>query len=114
MSILSREQFAEFGKRRYVEVELPQGKVRLQSLTEMERGDFNAEMLDDEGKVDKESTKAGTAKLLVRMIVDEQGILVFHANEWPVIAAWDSLITEQLGDAARKHIGFDRDNEKKS
>ena len=73
-----------------------------------------AEMLDDEGKVDKESTKAGTAKLLVRMIVDEQGVALFHANEWPVIAAWDSLITEQLGDAARKHIGFDRDNEKKS
>jgi hypothetical protein len=114
MSFLTREKLLLSTQRRYTEVDLPDGKVRLQSLTDLERGEYNSEMLHDDGSVDKEAVKSGTAKLLVRMMVDEEGVLLFHKEEWPVIANMDSLVTEKLGDAAREHVGFNRDYEKKS
>ena len=113
--MLTREQILEKSKRRYREVELSTGgTIRLQSLTEIERGEYNSEMLTDDGSVDKEQLKLGTAKLLVRMIVDESGKTMFYETEWPLIAELDSLVTEEVGDAARDHIGFNRSAEKKS
>jgi len=112
--ILSREQLLERTKRRIIDVALSNGDVvKLQSLTEIERAEYNAEMLLDDGSVDKEQFKFGTAKLLCRMVVDETGKRMFHDNEWEIIAELDSLVTEELGDAARKHIGFDKTAEKK-
>jgi hypothetical protein len=113
--ILTREQLLEKSKRRLIDVTLSDGAVvKLQSLTEIERAEYNAEMLDADGAVDKEQFKYGTVKLLARMIVDENGKRMFHDSEWPIIAELDSLVTEELGDAARNHIGFNRADAKKS
>jgi hypothetical protein len=113
--ILTREQLLEKSKRRFLDVTLSDGSVaKLQSITEIERAEYNSEMLTADGSVDKEQFKYGTAKLLARMLVDESGKRMFHDSEWELIAELDSLFTEEIGDAARKHIGFDRADSKKS
>lgn len=100
--------------RRYKDVPLSDGGiVRLQSLTDLERMEWNQELFDTDGKPIVERWKYQTAKLLVRVIVDGEGKRVFADHEWESILDMDSLDTDVLGDEARKHIGaVDRDAKK--
>ena len=100
--------------RRYKDVLLSDGGiVRLQSLTDLERMEWNQELFDSDGKPVVERWKYQTAKLLVRVIVDGEGKRVFADHEWESILDMDSLDTDLLGDESRKHIGaVDRDAKK--
>lgn len=113
MSFLDRSALLGKRERRYREVELPSGgKVRLQSLTELERSEYNSELLDKKGEVDRKKLTFGTALLLVRMLVDENGKRLFMDNEYEELSGIDSLDMEILGDEARKHVGFDYETRK--
>jgi len=112
-SLLNRELLLGKTARRYVEAELPSGgKVKLQSLTELERSEYNAGLLDKKGELDKQKLTYGTAMLLVRMLVDDEGKRLFLDHEYEVLANIDSLDMEVLGDVARRHVGFDSEARK--
>ena len=96
--------------RRIKEVTLPSGEVaRLQSLTELERAEHNAGLLKEDGSVDRAKLKNATSQLLVRMLVDENGEQMLHEHEVDTLLGIDSLVMEILGDAAREHIGWNKD-----
>lgn len=110
---LTKESLFKKTERRYVDVPLPGGEVaRLQSLTELERAEHNASLLKDDGSVDKSKLKNATSQLLVMMLVDENGEQILHDHEVDTLLGVDSLVMEILGDAAREHIGWDKDKGK--
>lgn len=102
--------------RRYKDVDLPNGKkLRIQSLTDLERMEWNQELFDSDGKPIVDRWKYQTAKLLVRVVVDGDGNRIFSDHEWEAVVDLDSLYTDIIGDEARKHIGaVDRDAKKPS
>lgn len=107
-SVLSREGLLQKTKRRYVEVELPSGgTARLQSLSELERSEYNSSLLDKKGDIDKTKLTFGTMLLLCRMLVDSDDKRLFLDHEYELLASIDSLDMEVLGEEARKHVGFD-------
>jgi hypothetical protein len=111
--ILNREGLLQKTNRRYIEVELPSGgKARLQSLTELERAEYNSSLLDKKGELDKAKLTYGTMMLLCRMLVDGDNKRIFLDHEHEILAGIDSLDMEVLGDEARKHIGFDSEYRK--
>lgn len=111
--VLSREGLLQKTKRRYTEVNLPSGGVaRLQSLTELERSEYNSSLLDKKGDLDREKLTYGTMMLLCRMLVDNDNKRMFLDHEHEILASIDSLDMEVLGDEARKHIGFDSEYRK--
>lgn len=111
--VLSRDGLLQKTKRRYVDVQLPSGGVaRLQSLTELERSEYNSSLLDKKGELDREKLTFGTMMLLCRMLVDQDNKRMFLDHEHEILASIDSLDMEVLGDEARKHIGFDSDYRK--
>lgn len=111
--VLSRDGLLQKTKRRYVDVQLPSGGVaRLQSLTELERSEYNSSLLDKKGELDREKLTFGTMMLLCRMLVDQDNKRMFLDHEHEILASIDSLDMEVLGDEARRHIGFDSDYRK--
>lgn len=111
--VLSRDGLLQKSKRRYVDVLLPSGgTARLQSLTELERSEYNSSLLDKRGELDREKLTYGTMMLLCRMLVDQDNKRMFLDHEHEILAAIDSLDMEVLGDEARKHIGFDSEYRK--
>jgi hypothetical protein len=107
-SVLNREGLLQKTKRRYIEVELPSGgKARLQSLSELERAEYNSSLLDKKGDIDKSKLTFGTMLLLCRMLVDGEDKRLFLDHEYELLASIDSLDMEVLGEEARKHVGFD-------
>lgn len=112
-SVLSREGLLQKTGRRYIEVELPSGgTARLQSLTELERSEYNASLLDKKGDIDKSKLTYGTMLLLCRMLVDSDNKRMFLDHEYEILSSIDSLDMEVLGDEARKHVGFDAEHRK--
>lgn len=112
MSVLSREDLLLRRARRYKEVKLSSGEIaRLQSLTELERSEYNMGLLDKKGDVNKKALTKATQMLLVKMLVDGEGNRLFLDHESDLLADIDSLDMEILGDAAREHIGFNRRDE---
>lgn len=111
--VLSREGLLQKSKRRYLDVLLPSGGIaRLQSLTELERSEYNSSLLDKRGELDREKLTYGTMMLLCRMLVDQDNKRMFLDHEHEILASIDSLDMEVLGDEARKHIGFDSEYRK--
>jgi hypothetical protein len=109
---ISRDQLLAKRARRYREVTLSSGDVaRLQSLTELERSEYNMSLLDKKGDVNKKALTKATRMLLVKMLVDADGNRMFFDHEDDLLADIDSLDMEILGDAAREHIGFTRKEE---
>lgn len=113
---LSRADIQNRVQRRYIEVPLHDGKVaRLQSLTDLERMEWNQELFDETGKMVVNKWKYQTAKLLVRMLVDENGHRLFMDEDWELLLELDAKDGAVLGDEAREHIGaVDRDVKKSS
>lgn len=113
MSVLGREALLAKKQRRYITVDLPSGgTAKLQSLTELERAEYNTSLLDKKGELDRDRLTFGTAMLLCRMLVDDDGKRLFLDSEYEELATIDSLDMEVLGDEARRHIGFDSEARK--
>lgn len=106
--ILNREALLQKTRRRYIDVDLPSGGcARLQSLSELERAEYNASLLDKKGEIDRNKLTYGTMMLLCKMLVDGDGKRLFLDHEYETLASIDSLDMEVLGEEGRKHIGFD-------
>ena len=82
--------------RRYTEVPLPGGKVRLQSLTELER-----QQADLNGPPEQM-----TARYIVKCVVDKQGRRMFADEQIDEVLQLDAQITIQLDQAILQHVGM--------
>lgn len=99
-------------KRRYVPLQLPSewqldGYVR--SLTEKERSDYEASLLDNRQRVSRSKLKEAKARLIVLSVVDSEHNPVFSPEHLPGLMRADSKLIDTVYAQVTKHIGFDAD-----
>jgi hypothetical protein len=100
--------------RRYLLVPIPElgGRaVRLRNLTEAERSDYEAEVLDQRGKISRPKLAQAKRRLVVLTAVDDDGKQLFSGGSIDALSAVDGAIVGRLYDAAQRHCGFLQDAE---
>ena len=94
-------------KRRFATVEIQDlGKVRVRSLTELERGRIEAGMLDKKGHLSGSRMIDFKSRMIVECVVDHDGNQVFATKDVERIKQQDSKTTNALFDAIQAHVGM--------
>jgi len=93
-------------KRRYREVTLPVcGEiVRIQSLSEREKSEFEAEFYDANGKKIRGRTLDSRARLIMLAVVDDAGERLLMPGDEQSVMQMDSADTGALWEAIWDHI----------
>lgn len=107
---INREQLLSKPVRRYTEVEIYGEKYRLQSLTELERSDYEIAALDKNGKVQVQNLRKTRQMLIAKCLVDDEGKRLFDDKEMHYIGALDGGICGLLYKEAMRHCGYDKDD----
>ena len=120
----TKEKLAKFRQRRIKRLEYNKDGATevfyIQSMTEVERADFNESFLSKTGELDPEKTKLIARKLICMCLVEEDGTNVFIPNiDEPQLNELDSNLTIFLREAIDNHCGLvpkkmDADDPKKS
>lgn len=96
-------------KRRYREVDVPLiGKVRIRSLTERERSEYEAGFLDKSGNVS--NIVDGKVRLIVLCACNAEGHRIFSDADANSLADVDAVVTNALADECRSLSGFSEDD----
>jgi len=105
---ITREQLLAKAKRRFQEFEIPDfGKVRIQSLTERERSNYEAEMLDSKGATRKSKLIQARRKLIALTVVDVSGdLLLNESGDVKALEEQDGSITDAIFEQAMIHCGI--------
>ena len=92
-------------KRRFADVEIPGlGTLRIRSLTERERSEYEAGFLDSDGRAT--NLVDGKVRLIMLCVCNASGQRLFSDADKPALEAMDSIITNRLVDECRTHCGF--------
>ncbi len=120
----TREKLAGFTKRRIKKLEYSDGEIKevfyIQSMTEVERAEFNESMLSKTGDIDPAAAKMMARKLICMCLVEEDGANVFVPGiDEKQLDNIDSSLTIFLREAIDDHCGLrprkiDVDDPKKS
>ena len=108
-TIANRETFfsGRATSRRYAVVGVPiLGKVRIQSLTELERSTYEASRLDDSGQWSRQSGASAKVKLIIACCVDDDGNCLFIESDAVKLEQIDSIVTDTLFSRCLTHCGF--------
>lgn len=105
--LFNREALLGPAKRRFATVEIAGlGKIRIRSLTELERSRIEASVRDKKGQLSGTKLVDLKCQLIVETLVDEQGNPLFTKSDIERIRQQDSKITNEIADAINKHVGF--------
>jgi len=89
------------------------GNVRVQSLNEKERAEYEVAMLDDSGKFNRRAAQDARLKLILATVVNDDGKKIFTPGDLQWLRELDSVVVERLTDAINRHLGWDADLGKK-
>lgn len=108
VGLVTREQLLGATARRYIQFPVPglSGEVRIQSLTEKEKAEWEASTLDKNGVVSKDKLKASRRKLVAMVVVDAEGKLVLTDDDVKALEAIDGNITNAIQFQAQAHCGI--------
>lgn len=107
---INREQLLSKAQRRFTTVEIFGESYRLQSLTEVERSEYEVAALDKDGKVQIKNLKKTRQLLIAKCLIDDDGKRLFGDHETHFIGALDGAICGALYREAMKHCGYDSDD----
>jgi len=100
-----KSQILAANKRRYADVSIPGvGTVRVRSLTERERSEYEAGFLDSDGKAT--NLVDGKVRLIVLCVCNAEGQRLFSDADKEVLGGVDAVVTNALADICREHCGF--------
>lgn len=86
-------------------------RFRIQSLTERELAEHDAEATDyARGGFRRSALTNANARIFVRTLVDAEGNRLFADNDVKVFADWDAADTNVLFDECARHCGIRRAN----
>lgn len=107
-SIVSREQLLGVKARRFVAITVPglPGKVRLRSLTEREKTDYELAFLDKKGNTDKKRLDESRRALICLVVVDANGNPILSDEDVKALQDVDAMTTTTIYGAAMKFCGF--------
>ena len=104
---VTRDLFLRAPVRRFKELVIPElGKVRIRSLTELERSQFEASIRDKKGNVSNTKLIDLKCRLIVLAVVDGEGNPVLQNADIAQLRQQDAKITNALVDAIQEHIGI--------
>jgi hypothetical protein len=107
--MLSRDQLLGSFRRRFLTVDTLAGQVRIRNLTEAEKSDFEAGSLKDDGKLNLSHVRAQRRKLLIAVLVDEEGRQLLQPGDADSLKQLDAAVTSAIWTAATVHCGFNKD-----
>jgi len=105
--ILTRGELLGLTTRRYRLVHLPDGDVRIRSLTESEKTDFEASILNTKGDYSLSKMKAQRRRLIALCLVDDKHNLLLQPGDEELLKNIDGAIASRLYDECREHCGFE-------
>ena len=80
---------------RYGFSDLPNGRMRIRSITDVDRIEFDLAELDDEGEVDMQQLGLRRARTVVLCAVDGEGKQLFKPEDVDRIARWDQKVLKK-------------------
>ena len=101
---LSKEDILKQEDLVYEEVECPEwgGKVRIKTMTGLERDNFEASLFEGKTGSEKANLRNLRAKLLSLCLVDKEGKRLFGDREVDALGAKSAKALDRLYDAAQK------------
>ena len=111
MKLATRKQLIGLCQRRYVEVELPEldASVRIQSLSEKEKSDYETRLISKNGRgILKDRLADATRRLIALCVVDANGDRLFDNTDLSIIAEMDSFVSSRIYEACQEHCGFNK------
>ena len=105
---ITREQLLAKAKRRYQEFEVPDfGKVRIRSLTERERSNFEADIQGSKGEYRRSKMIQARRRLIALTVVDGEGnLLLNQANDVKALEEQDGSVTDAIFEQSMVHCGI--------
>lgn len=101
--LASREDVLQPAKRRFKTIELPNGvRVRIRNLTERERSEYDASLLNKRGEWKNDNVR----RLFAITLVDCDGNLLLRPGDINALGDLDSVVTTVLGEEIKRHCGF--------
>lgn len=104
---VTRDAFLRPLVRRFKDFEVPElGKVRIRSLTELERSKFEASCRDKKGNLAPNKLLDLKCRMIVLCVVDGDGNQILANNDIEQLRQQDSRVTNKLVDEIQAHCGF--------
>ena len=104
MTTITRQTLENSKQRRAEYYPVGDGQqVRLQSLTETERADFDTFAYDDDGKWSRDLAKLRRRKLIQLTMIGDDGKRQYEPTELDAMGTVDGGLTETIYQAAVKH-----------
>ena len=96
-----RDDLAKTTKKRYQDVRTDAGTYCIQSLSDRERSQVEAFLVDEDGNVNTDRRQLMKARWLVASLVDgdEKSSRLYTDDEVELVANFDSKVTNQIVDA---------------
>jgi hypothetical protein len=103
----TRDQFIGASPRTFRNVEVEGlGKVRIRSITELERAKMEAPNYTKKGTINLDKLGDARCRLIVAAVVDGEGNPILTNNDVQFLRNKDSKIINQLAEAIGEHCGI--------
>jgi hypothetical protein len=112
MAFLTRDEIVEVDDTEYATVECPEwgGAVRLKSIKGSQRDSYEQSLIMEKGGSRQMNLRNARAKLIVLCAVDEQGRLLFTADDLNVLGRKNAKPLDRLFDECRRLAGLSEDD----
>lgn len=112
MALLSRETILGADDTRYDEVSCPEwgGNVRLRSISGTQRDAYESSIVQTNGSDRKVNLRNARTKLIVLCAVDEEGRLLFSAEDVNALGRKSAAPLDRLFDACQKLAGMSKED----
>ncbi len=113
MALLTREDVIAKSKRKYTTITLPSGgEVRIRSLTERERSEYEASMLNRKGQISSKGLRESRRRLIAMCMVGADDNTLFNTNgDLEMLSEMNAADADAVYSAARVCSGFDKDED---
>jgi len=107
MELTTRDQLLGLVQRRYKTVEIAGLRFRIRNLTEAEKSDFEASVLNAEAKYSLGRIRQQRRRLICLCLVDDHNQPLLRPEDSEQLRTIDGAVTSRLYDACREHCGFE-------
>ncbi len=105
--IASRDALLGFCKRRYKDITIAGLDLRIQSLSEREKSQFEVETLTSKGDMVMDKLKLAKVRLMVLCLVEDDNTPMFAESDYNRLQDMDGAVVSKIYDDCRKHCGFE-------
>jgi hypothetical protein len=110
MELTTREQLLGLTSRRYKTVPIAGLKFRIRNLSEAEKSDFEASVLNSEAKYSLSKIRQQRRRLICLCLVNDHNEPLLKPEDSEQLKAIDGLVTSKLYDECREHCGFEEND----